>query len=248
MLLNTESTYQSLQSFSSIEDMNKSVKHYKQVYKSKMTKSTYEILDALSQYSCVYFGVSYISQRKLAEQLDISYKTVQRGINSLVELGIIKKYETKRVTGDKRQSTNIFVIIPMNDQPEMSNQETPIQNSKSINTYDTKIEFDRESKESLIKKGLVSKLPSTLKRVLAPFFDADKLYQLSGIVFKAKSSVDKSIQLEEHESDYYNAILSVLNAFKRGKVTNLEGLLYHAIKTTTRSIWLKQRAKVAFGI
>lgn len=262
-LPSTKSTFEYLTTFNAIEDMNVALYHYKGMLLSKKHTNAKNVLQLISEHSCVYLGVSFLSQGSIAEKLNISYKTVQRAVAKLITIGAIVCHATKRVSGDRRQSSNILVIQPVtitsneqvihnelnnnevSVQPEVSTQEADFINQNLKNTNDTgKSDFE---KKEVIKKGLVIKLPETLQKALAPFFDADKLYELSGIVFKAKATVDKDIRIEDHESEYYNAIISVLNAFKRGKVRNLEGLLMHTIKTTTRSIWLESRLSNAFG-
>lgn len=248
-LLNTESTYQSLQSFSTIGDMNVVVNHYKQQFKSQLTKSTYAVLDFISQWACKYVGVCYLSQRKIAEQLNISYKTVQRAIAVLVDLNVIKKYDSKRHNGDKRRSSNILVIqnAQLNVQTECPDKDTLL-NTKNINNTDDTVALSKNvDKESLIKKGLTIKLPKPLQ-FLSAFFNVDDLYSIVGVIYKAKASVDKSIQIEEHEQEYRESILSVINAYKRGKAKSLHGLLFYSIKAITRSIGLKSRLYDAFGI
>lgn len=248
-LLNTESTYRSLQSFSTIGDMNVVVNHYKQQFKSQLTKSTYAVLDFISQWACKYVGVCYLSQRKIAEQLNISYKTVQRAIAVLVDLNVIKKYDSKRHNGDKRRSSNILVIqnAQLNVQTECPDKDTLL-NTKNINNTDDTVALSKNvDKESLIKKGLTIKLPKPLQ-FLSAFFNVDELYSIVGVIYKAKASVDKSIQVEDHEQEYRESILSVINAYKRNKAKSLHGLLFHSIKAVTRSISLKSRLYVAFGI
>lgn len=252
MLLNTESTYQSLQSFKSIEEMNKVVKFYKEQYRNEITKSTFSVLDFISQWACKYVGVCYLSQRKIAEELNISYKTVQRAIAVLVDLNVIKKYESKRHNGDKRRSTNILVI--QNVQTECLDKETLLNTKNINNTSDTGKSdsslnaADNElKKESMITQALKNKLPEPLQ-FLASFFSHDELHRVVGTIFKAKSKVSKDIRIEDHPSEYYESILSILSAYKRGKTKSLHGLLYHSIKAVTQSINLKSRLYDAFGL
>lgn len=101
---------------------------------------------------------------------------------------------------------------------------------------DLKITKDTDAREALLKQGLVSKLPKTLQHALAPFFDADELYEMAGVIFKAKASVDKSVVIEYNEKLYYDAILSVMNAYGRGKVKSVAAVLYRAIERTTSAI------------
>lgn len=241
MLTNDKSTYKQLQSFNDIQALNDAVNAHKRNLSSSKLKNVRAVLQLIAQHSCVYIGVSYLSQKSIAEKLNISYKTVQRAIDKLVEIGAVVKYACKRAGGDRRQTSNIIVIQPIKQtvQPEMSSHKAESIKLKNINnTTDTKKADNAEQadKEKLIKDGLVTKLPQVLQRSLAPFFDADKVYELAGVVFKAKSAIDRSIRLEDYEQDYYKAILSVINAFKRGRVYNLPALIYHAVKTTTRDI------------
>jgi hypothetical protein len=171
----------------------------------------------------------------------------------LVKLGIVKKYPSKRATGDKRQSSNIIVIqkVVVNVQPKCPPKEALIKAQDLKETDDTgKEDFSSKkvANKDLIKKGLVTKLPKTLQTALAPFFDGEEIYKLAGTIYKAKSKVDKDIRIEEHEQKYYECILSVINAFKRGKAKSLHGLLFHSIKVLTRSIWAKERFNAYHGI
>lgn len=250
MLLNEKETFKQLQTFTSLNDMNAALKEHKRLVSSSKHRNIYAVLDLISQHSCVYFGVSFLSQKSIAEKLNISYKTVQRSIDKLVDLGIVIKYACKRAGGDKRQTSNIVVIQPLkeDDQAEVSSHETPLLNSKNINNTSETEKAVAADRQLLIKQGLVNKLPLVLQCALAPFFDTDELYSLAGVVFKAKASIDKSIELEEHEQHYYKAIIDVMSAYKRGKVRNLAGLLSHAIKATTRTIWVKERLLSGFGL
>lgn len=240
--------------------MNESVKKHKQHNKEQLTKSAYEVLDLISQFSCKYAGVSYLCQKKIAEKLEISYKTVQRAFTLLINLGIVQKFASKRVKGDKRQSSNIIIIqvanyeekekCPPISPPIKALPDTPKKINNTLDTgRDEKIEEwkKQSNQKNRLKDGLVTKLPDTLQKTLEPFFDAEDIYSLAGTIFKAKSSVNKNIRIEEHEEEYYNSIMSVINALKREKVTSLHGLMYHAVKTTTKSIWLKQGLSNVFG-
>ena len=76
----------------------------------------------------------------------------------------------------------------------------------------------------------------------------NELYSVVGTIYKAKATIDHKIQIEDHEQEYRESILSVINAYKRGKAKSLHGLLFYSIKAITRSIQLKTRLYDAFGI
>lgn len=249
MLKNDIQTYKQLQSFNDIPSLNDAVNAHKRSLSSTKLKNVRAVLQLIAEHSCVYIGVSFLTQNNIAKKLNISYKTVQRAIDRLVEIGAVVKHACKRAGGDRRQTSNILVIQPFKEtvQLEVANHKADLINQNNINTDDTEKAVIPASadKESLIKDGLVTKLPPVLQRALAPFFDANELYTLAGVVFKAKAAVDKSIELESHESEYYLAIISVINAYKRGKVRNLAGLLSHAVKGVTRSVSRKMTYNLA---
>ena len=186
-------------------------------------------------------GVSFLSKQSIADELDVNIRTVRRAIRQLEDLCLVKSYRLKRVNNDRRETSSAIVIQPLISVLAVCPSKEASYKQKNINNTNSDTDKPVKSNSELIKKGLVIKLPQTLQHALAPFFDADELYNLSGIVFRAKASIDKEIRIEDNEQAYYNSILSVINAFKRGISRNFEGLLYHAIKATTKTIWLRTR-------
>jgi DNA-binding transcriptional regulator YhcF (GntR family) len=122
-----EESYSNLSTFDSLEELNKTVRYYKEQFYSKLTKSTLLVLDQLHRYSCVYLGVSFRTKNNIAKSLEISRKTVQRACRLLEDLGIIKQLETKRKS-DMRQSSNVIQILP---QKEDVQQECPTKKTTS---------------------------------------------------------------------------------------------------------------------
>lgn len=263
-LLNTESTYKMLAPFTSIEQLNANTKAVRQQFGKQLTKATREVLDVLHRYASKYYGLCYLSKSKIADMLGISRRTVIRACDLLESLGVIVQYELMRHKGDKRQSSNAIVfltqisardafgqaneVVSDNMHAEHVTPECHAVDALSDTTKkDLNNTYDTGERAALIKNGLVSKLPKTLKYVLAPFFDAEELYEMVGVVYKAKASVDRNIRIEDHEDTFRETILSVINAFKRGKTKSLPAVLYRAIQATTHSITLKERLSNAFG-
>lgn len=143
-IIASEETFHNLSTFTTIGELNETVRHYKEKFKDKLTKSTVAVLDLIKQYSCKYIGVSFRTKNNIAESLNISRKTVQRACNLLEDLGVIKQLEMKRKS-DMRQTSNAIQIMPISenvqqDKPEMSSQKDNIslkQNIKNINTIRT---------------------------------------------------------------------------------------------------------------
>lgn len=249
-LLNTESTYKMLAPFTSIEQLNANTKAVRQQFGKQLTKATREVLDVLHRYASKYYGICYLSKSKIADMLGISRRTVIRACDLLESLGIIVQYELMRHNGDKRQSSNAIVFLSQISAREAFGQEVEVDVTPECHAKDALCDtpqkdlnntYDTGESATLIKNGLVSKLPKTLKYALAPFFDAEELYEMVGVIYKAKASVDRGIKIEDHEEMYREAILSVMNAFKRGKAKSLPAVLYCAIQRVTSSILYKLR-------
>ncbi|WGG47656.1 helix-turn-helix domain-containing protein [Rossellomorea sp. DA94] len=125
-------SYSNLATFDSIEELNKTVRYYKEKFHTKLTKSTLLVLDQLHRYSCVYLGVSFRTKNNIAKSLDISRKTVQRACRVLEDLAIIKQLETKRKS-DMRQSSNVIQILPIEEDVQQE-QENKVENCPTKKT------------------------------------------------------------------------------------------------------------------
>lgn len=256
-LLNTESTYISLQSFASIDDLNKNTVHVRELFSEQLTPSAIAVLDVLHRYACKYPGVCYMSKSKIAEMVGVTRMTVIRACNVLESLGIIVQHETKRHKGDKRQSSNAIVFVDVRKADEI-NIVTPVCDTKdalintqlnSSNTLDTSKQVFVDEKEVVkdlptvivdIKRGLRDKIPTYIYDLLAPYLNLDDLYAAYGALIRGKASIDRDIAFEGNERLYSDAILSVINAYKRGVVRNIFAVLYTAAKDTTAQIYRKE--------
>ncbi|MBD7984391.1 helix-turn-helix domain-containing protein [Sporosarcina sp. Sa2YVA2] len=248
-MLNTETTYISLQPFSSVDELNANTIAIRAQYRDQLTPSTIAVLDVLHRYSCKYPGVCYLSKSKIAEMVGVTRRTVVRACNALESLGIIVQHELFRHKGDKRQSSNaiVFVVVEKeNVTPECHSKEALSDTHlNSSNTLDTrKADFDKkevvknvEEVKADIKRGLRDKMPAYIYDLLSPYFDLDDLYQAYGTLLRGKASIDKSIMFESNERLYSDAVLSVIHAYKRGVVRNLFAVLFTAAQDTTAQIY-----------
>ncbi|MDM8364423.1 helix-turn-helix domain-containing protein [Bacillus thuringiensis] len=105
-------TYENLVSFQTIGELNDTVRAYKEQFADQLNKNQLAVLNHLHNHSCKYFGVSFKSKKKIAEDLNISRRSVIRACQYLESLGIIKQLETKRKS-DKRQTSNVIIIQPI---------------------------------------------------------------------------------------------------------------------------------------
>lgn len=264
-LLNTETTYISLQPFQSVEDLNANTIAIRAQFSDQLTPSTIAVLDVLHRYACKYPGVCYLSKSKIAEMVGVTRRTVVRACNLLESLGIIAQHELFRYKGDKRQSSNAIVFVAVQKEdvtPECHTKDAlaNTHNSKSSNTLDTRKiesvdkevvkEVEKESAKSVddvkadIKRGLRDKMPTYIYDLLAPHLNLDDLYEAYGTLVRGKAAIDRTITFETYEGLFTDAILSVINAYKRGVVHNLFAVLYTAVKDTTAQIYRKENYNV----
>lgn len=120
--------------FVSIEELNAAVRGHRDRHALSATERT--VLDILSQYSCKTIGESFLAKSTIAELIGKSRRTVIRVCNRLESLGIIRQVKRMRKTGDRRQTSNTIIILPVElvrDTPNVTPLETHSLNSKSIN-------------------------------------------------------------------------------------------------------------------
>lgn len=116
-LIMCKGTIINLQTFKEIEEVNKTVRKYKEeIDEMKLRKDVkanlISILEYLKRHSIKYPGVSFKGKRKIAAELELTDKTVTRICARLEKFGYIKQYEMKRHS-DMRQTCNAIVIQPV---------------------------------------------------------------------------------------------------------------------------------------
>ncbi|MDW0112189.1 helix-turn-helix domain-containing protein [Sporosarcina saromensis] len=229
-LLNTESTYKTLQPFKSIEDHNANIAAIREQFNDQLTKSEKEVLDVLSRYSAKYFGLSYLSKSKIAEMIGISRRTVIRACLKFEQLGFIKQYKLKRAKGDKRQSTNAIVFVDVTPQchTELSHQEALPKapektNRLKDNTYPEALQcFYSHFKQRIVSmigkvdQNLISKLFGIYKaqsiKMLRFSIYTDKVSELEALSMQALSITLKATQNKPIRSltGFYSGVYSRL--------------------------------------
>jgi len=234
------------QTFTSVKEMDLHVQQHLNANYNELIQTDRDVLSLISRYSCKFPGAAHLKVETIMKALSKSDATIRRAIRKLAKLHIIEKISfIRRVS--KGYGANILRILPFEDKSTMitrgvSQSVTPVsiqpseiekQTVLSINpiqdTYDT---------EDAIKKGLITKLPERIGTMLGAFFDMNAMYKVYGIMLRAKAKIDRSITFEEHEEDYINTILSVVNAYKRGRVKNIYGVLYAAILSATKRLYV----------
>ena len=242
------------QTFCSVSEMDVHVQQHANANYGEINGTDGDVLSLIARYACKYPGVAHLKVETIAKSLEKSDATVRRSIRKLERLLIIEKVPFIRRVA-KGYGANILRILPFDDkspvttrpadlnltpasvQPVETEKETVLSNNLLQDTYDT---------EEGIKKGLATKLPKRIGQILGAFFDMDTMYEMYGVMLRAKARIDRTITFEQYEDDYVEAILSVMNAYKRGQVKNVHGVIYTAVVRVTRRLYVTAMFNEAF--
>ncbi|PEZ85171.1 cytosolic protein [Bacillus cereus] len=113
----SEESYNNLSTFNEIEELNKTVRTYRDTIRMSIKRTDVQsrlitLLEILKRHSCKYVGVSFLCKNRIAEKMEVSYKTIQRLMKKLVDLEMIKQVAMKR-TKDMLQTSNAIIIQPI---------------------------------------------------------------------------------------------------------------------------------------
>lgn len=110
-------SYKNLSSFIELEELNKTIRTYRDLIKSSVKRTDVQskliaLLEILKRHSCKYIGVSFLCKNRIADMMEVSYKTVQRLMKKLVDLEMIKQVAMKRPK-NMLQTSNATIIQPI---------------------------------------------------------------------------------------------------------------------------------------
>ncbi|WP_338788211.1 helix-turn-helix domain-containing protein [Metabacillus sp. FJAT-53654] len=116
-------TIQKYQSFEKIEEMDQAVRGFLYKYKAELSEGTMAVLTFIWKHSVKVVGVSFAKYEYIAEEVNLSRRTVIRAVNVLEERGIIKKVPTSRMNG--KQGVNLLVIQHFESIDSIINNKSP---------------------------------------------------------------------------------------------------------------------------
>ncbi|OTX30085.1 cytosolic protein [Bacillus thuringiensis serovar andalousiensis] len=144
-------TYENLATFKTVDELNKTVRAYKEKFVDLLNKTQLAVLNKLHNYSSKFFGVSFRTKKNIAEDLNISRRTVIRVCLHLESLGIIKQLEMKRKS-DMRQTSNAIVIQPIIVEEQVVTQ-APIKNEEKCHTNKTTTKTLKQNIKDIKKRN-----------------------------------------------------------------------------------------------
>lgn len=221
------------QTFQSKQQLNEAIAGHLAAHRYDLNETVRNVLTVISRYAVKFPGVAHLKAATLADLIGKSEKTARRCINKLEALGIIRKVATTRkVNGGK--GANILVVQPaVVDQSTMSSRQVgaePTESSVQLPEIKSEpyhsINQLKDTKETA--GALKRSIPAPLYNALAPYFNDADMYRAVGVLYRAKASVDRSITVEDHASEFIDGLQSVIFAYKRGRVRSLFGCLYAA--------------------
>ncbi|UUW40212.1 HTH domain-containing protein [Bacillus phage B13] len=112
----SKESFHNLSPFIELEELNKTVRAYRDsirmlIKRTDVQSKLITLLEILKRHSCKYVGVSFLCKNRIAEKMEVSYKTIQRLMKKLVDLEMIKQVAMKRKK-DMLQTSNAIIIQP----------------------------------------------------------------------------------------------------------------------------------------
>lgn len=217
-------------------------------------ESVIEVLRFFGRSSLRVLGVSFAKYETIAESIGYSKRTVIRAVNTLAGYGMIERIPTlKQWTGrGRKKSVNIVrvlpqAITPVAPQPVTAEapDEVTSDNESNVNMQSEPLVNKHctsnvlETVQALESAGLKNSIPTPIYDALSPFYNAQDIRRLTGIVFRAKASVSKSIRLEDHSEAFKGTVLDVVRRFKAGTLRSIDSYLYVSLRKLFRRLQIE---------
>jgi DNA-binding Lrp family transcriptional regulator len=225
-----EDSYKNLSTFNDINELNKTVRQYKEIFADQLNKSTLAVLDQLHRYSAKYIGVSFRTKNHIAESLNISRKTVQRACRVLEDLGIIKQLEMKRKS-DMRQTSNAIIFMPIvedvqQDKPEIKEECPTIKTTPVL-----KQNIIKERNEPLNCEFVSNKVPKEFTEYVQYFYSNPQTIEELFSVVSLQTQYLFHYSVKDRVSLGLEAFKQMIRNIKLGKkIKNVFGYYFGIVK------------------
>ncbi|MFD2923874.1 helix-turn-helix domain-containing protein [Halobacillus naozhouensis] len=232
------------QPFASKSEMDESIKLHISEHGADLNDTAIEILRLLSRYAVKYPGVAFLKHATIAKAIGKSRITVIRNMAKLVNAGIVEKVSVMRsINGGN--GANMYVITKYTTSDSLDDTPQPIHREEAEKPTWTSGKQANDEFEPLFSinktytlldtRTLKASIPAEIYNAMAPFFNAEELYEIVGVLYRAKASIDRTIKAEDH-AEYIDAFLACVRRYKSGHVRNLSAYLYRAWAKCTRAI------------
>lgn len=210
---------QRYQTHDSLEELNKTVTGWLGAHNWKETDR--EVLWLLSAHSLKVLGVSWLKTQSIADELGLSYKTIQRSLKRLQEAGAIKRIPAYRL---KRGGYSSWVtqILPYSPHEESTREEAqkPQPEPAPEDSEQT------EAFHSNLKKGL--QLGELKKHVSKQFIREAKPYITPSEILELWNK--SKVLAHEYAPSVKNWVSRAVSAFRCSVIAYKQGLIEKTFK------------------
>jgi len=215
-----------------------------------LKKTDRELVWLLSGHSVKVLGVCWLKVQTMADMLGKSYKTIQRSLKRLKEMGIIERIEQFRpVQGGHSSFLTVFrptVLTEREEAPEPAPESTQDDSgsSETFSFKSIKSLNNKDVREPVLDYSFLrnSHIPEEFIHAVKPFFDSAKeIYQLWGkVLATSRRYAPDVIDITEIAID---AFKQTVFAYKMGKIRKtFKGYFWG---TLSGIFSVEQRRKVA---
>ena len=213
--------------FKDVATMDEAIEKHINFHYYELNVTARQVLHVMAGYACKYVGALHVKAATIAERIGKSEKTVRRAWNLLQSLGILRKIQTKRQSSGG-YGANIFQILPFDyslvqsymssrqDASEIS-QDSAGSESESEETFYPLKQHLKELQEETAQLDdtfLAGKMPEELFQAFRPFYNAKGVYDIYGVLLRAKALVNKDILLEDWAPEYIQAFKAAIFNYK----------------------------------
>ncbi|PEE35312.1 cytosolic protein [Bacillus cereus] len=217
----TKESFRNLSTLTTVEELNKTVRTYRDTIRLSIKRTDVQsklisLLEILKRHSCKYVGVSFLCKNRIAANMEVSYKTVQRLMKKLVDLEMIKQIAMKRKK-DMLQTSNAIIIQPI---VEEVSDKVDIKSPTKCPTIKTKtvslkqkikninIRNSNESQSNINDNDFIDyRVPQSMRMKLATAFDSNVINEsFQNALNIAKKAAKKCSLLSD--KDVFNNIIA----------------------------------------
>ena len=248
-LIASKKTYQTLTTFTSLQQLNQTVRAHKETHKKALNKTDIILLDLLHNYSAHddHRGVSFLTKNNLAEKMDCSRKTIIRKCQKFEDLGIIKQHEMKRGS-DMRQTSNAITILPIKQQ-DVSQEKGKVSQHK--NKFLLKLSFLKPlnninhlniTKQASNRMQYVKMVPKRLQSYQA--FFGKEIKALYGRVWLAAKKLDVKVDQGIMQEIAHIAFDKVVEYLKQGRKLSSQDMAKIVFTIATNQLKERSETKI----
>ncbi|MFD0768891.1 helix-turn-helix domain-containing protein [Bacillus sp. CGMCC 1.60114] len=246
------SQYKKLQSFTSVEEMNETIRYFLYKHTHELSESAIKVLKFLARHSCKIPGVSFLKVSTIAEALGISDRTVRRVLKILEEYMVVMRHKTVRTEGKLKGGNghNVYVLQKNNSVlpdvlPEMSQRQDG-ETSTESKVSEPKAEEEAELVESHpleeLKNELNVREQSTGDYEEVKLEDLDGTFTPENVPRKFKAAVAPFFNSAEKIYKLYGRVLV---AYKRSKLDKpIADVIEHAVQAFKETVFAEKAKRI----